>query len=199
MSQPRVVTYGGPARSEKVLTTNVRLAGYHEALQEADAHADLDPVLLGDWSVQRATAVLGRLLGQGPQDDASTAVCCSSARSSTGVVLALQALGRSDITLVSFGGLPAGRGTAPADDRHGPGPLALGPARGRATVRAAGPSRHPAGSHRGAAIATGARESGEQRPRSRADPARRPIARSLDPVTSTHTRPAAHPTAPPAD
>ncbi len=150
-----------------VPTTNLRLAGYHEALQVADAQADPDLVLLGDWSVQHATAVLGRLLGQDPQDEAPTAVFCSNARSTTGVVLALQALGRSDIGVVSFGDFPLAAALRPPLTVIDQDPSHLGRL---AAERLFGRLDHP-GTQQGHTVVLPvrlvARGSGEQRPRSR--------------------------------
>jgi LacI family transcriptional regulator len=132
-----------------VPTTSERLAGHREALHDAQVPDDGDLVRLGDWSVDRVTTELRRLLEQGLPEGRPSALFCSNVRSTISVVLALQALRRTDVALVSFGDFPLAAALCPAltvvdQDPSQLGRLAAerlfdrldhpGPPRGRTTV-----------------------------------------------------------------
>lgn len=94
-----------------IATTARRLEGYRAALAAAGLLEDPDLIALGTTTGHdTGTAVLD-LLGIG---DPPTALFSSNARSSLSIVPALQAAGRTDLALISFGDFPMASALQPA-------------------------------------------------------------------------------------
>jgi len=94
-----------------VATTARRLQGYRAALADAGLTEDSELVALGATSAPEAAAAAGHLLAR---RDPITALFSSNARSSIAVVPALQALGRTDLAVISFGDFPLADALDPA-------------------------------------------------------------------------------------
>jgi LacI family transcriptional regulator, galactose operon repressor len=86
-----------------IATTGRRLRGYREALMEADIPFDQSLVVLEADTGRTSGELMIQLLESA---DPPTAVFSSNARSSLGIVPALQSLDRSDVGLISFGDFP---------------------------------------------------------------------------------------------
>jgi len=103
-------------------TTARRLDGYRAALR--DAGIDEDPDLATfDVTSAEATETIAKLL---EPVDAPTAILSSNTKSSIGIVLALQAIERIDVALVSFGDVPLSAALRPALTVVDQNPNALG-------------------------------------------------------------------------
>jgi LacI family transcriptional regulator len=89
--------------SLRIATTGRRLRGYREALMEADIPFDQSLVVLEADTGRTSGELMIQLLESA---DPPTAVFSSNARSSLGIVPALQSLDRSDVGLISFGDFP---------------------------------------------------------------------------------------------
>ncbi|ALE06896.1 LacI family transcriptional regulator [Arthrobacter sp. ERGS1:01] len=89
--------------STAVPTTKLRLDGYLAALEAAGLDVDPDLIALGSRDADAAAQVCKTIL---ELQEPPTAIFSSNARFSTGVFPALQALGRTDIALISFGDFP---------------------------------------------------------------------------------------------
>jgi LacI family transcriptional regulator len=87
----------------RVPTTMLRLQGYRAALHADGVPSDDDLVHLGATDPEAMATALRTLLAL---PDPPTAVFASNARCTLGVVPALQAMGRTDLGLVSFGDFP---------------------------------------------------------------------------------------------
>jgi LacI family transcriptional regulator, galactose operon repressor len=94
-----------------IATTAGRLAGYHAALADAGVESSPEMVALGATSTEEAGAVTVALMGLA---EPPTALLSSNARSSIGVVPALQSVGRPDLPVISFGDFPLARALRPA-------------------------------------------------------------------------------------
>lgn len=94
-----------------VSTTARRFGGYRAALSSAGLPPDDRLTALGIDSPGAAVAAARRLLGLA---DPPTALFSSNARCSIALVPALQALGRTDVALVSFGDFPLADALTPA-------------------------------------------------------------------------------------
>ena len=92
-------------------TTARRLEGYRVALAEAQLPRDAELVAL-EASVGISTGELALELLDAP--DPPTAIFSSNARCSLGVVPALQSVGRTDVSLISFGDFPLAASLRPA-------------------------------------------------------------------------------------
>jgi LacI family transcriptional regulator len=86
-----------------IATTARRLEGYRGALADAGIAADPQLVALGAASEEDSGKAAIDLLGLA---DPPTALFSSNARSSIGIIPALQSIGRTDIAFVSFGDFP---------------------------------------------------------------------------------------------
>jgi LacI family transcriptional regulator len=86
-----------------IATTARRLEGYRAALTDAGISPDPHLVALGATSDEDAAKALIHLLGLA---NPPTALFSSNARTSIGMVPALQSVGRTDIGFVSFGDFP---------------------------------------------------------------------------------------------
>jgi LacI family transcriptional regulator len=94
-----------------IATTTRRFEGYRMALAEAGIDEDAELVALGATvALDTATITLNLLKTPNPP----TALFSSNARCSFGVVPALQAVGRTDIALISFGDFPLASALQPA-------------------------------------------------------------------------------------
>jgi LacI family transcriptional regulator len=106
-----------------VATTMLRLEGYQAALAAADVPADPELRYLGPTDRAAVRRALERLLHL---PDPPTAVFASNARCTVGVVPALQALGRTDLGLVSFGDFPLAAALQPPITVVDQDPAAMG-------------------------------------------------------------------------
>jgi LacI family transcriptional regulator len=106
-----------------VPTTRLRLAGHRSALAENGQQLDEDLVYLGPCDPASVATVLERLLAL---PDPPTAVLASNARCTLGVVPALQAIGRTDLGLISFGDFPMAAALQPPITVIDQDPAAMG-------------------------------------------------------------------------
>jgi LacI family transcriptional regulator len=89
--------------SASTATTALRLGGYHAALADAGIIPDERIIVLGPSSEQDAGRAVLDLLAQ---PEPPTALLSSNAWCTIGIIPALQAIGRSDLPLISFGDFP---------------------------------------------------------------------------------------------
>jgi LacI family transcriptional regulator len=94
-----------------VATTARRLNGYRAALADAGLAEDPQIMVLGVTSTAEAAAATRHLLGL---PEAPTALFSSNARCSIAIVPTLQAIGRTDVGLISFGDFPLADALDPA-------------------------------------------------------------------------------------
>ncbi|MCU1403765.1 MAG: putative transcriptional regulator, LacI family [Glaciihabitans sp.] len=92
-----------------IVTSELRLKGYRMALSEVGLDHNEDLIALGP-SEDAERIVAGLLALPSPP----TAIFSSNARTSLGVFPALQALGRTDVALVSFGDFPMASALQPS-------------------------------------------------------------------------------------
>jgi LacI family transcriptional regulator len=89
--------------SVATITTARRLDGYHAALADAGIVPDERMIVLGPSSGQEAGTAVVELLAR---PEPPTALFSSNAWCTIGIIPALQAIGRSDLPLISFGDFP---------------------------------------------------------------------------------------------
>lgn len=92
-------------------TTGLRLGGYRVAMSEAGLQVDPRLEAVGLATAEETGAAAVRLLAL---TDPPTAIFSSNARSSIGIVPALQRIGRTEVALISFGDFPLADSLAPA-------------------------------------------------------------------------------------
>jgi LacI family transcriptional regulator, galactose operon repressor len=106
-----------------IVTTARRLDGYRSALRDAGIDEDPDLVAFNVTSTAEAAETIAKLLAS---VDAPTAIFSSNTKSSLSIVLALQAIERTDVALVSFGDVPLAAALRPALTVVDQNPDALG-------------------------------------------------------------------------